>query len=128
MVFRKISRDKSPYTVKKKYGKFTELMHKQKPGMMDNLLYLNEVHHGLPDFVCYRQGQFKFIECKLRHEQLSKAQKKCIRRLQKLGFEVEVHKLVDKGTKARAAAVDLSDGEKIILERQASLNKKTFNK
>lgn len=75
----------------------------------------------MPDFLCYRDGVFKFVECKLQYECLSERQKKCISKLQSLGFLVEVHKLVDERTKIRSAFVDLSSSDKLIIERQLKL-------
>ncbi|MGM5488383.1 MAG: hypothetical protein ACQESG_05530 [Nanobdellota archaeon] len=90
------------------------------PESLPELQYLCEVHHGMPDFLCYRDG-FKFVECKLGHEQLSERQKSCVSRLLGMGFEVEIHKLVYACTKNRIAYVNLLDGAKVIKERQLRL-------
>ncbi|MFH1510984.1 MAG: VRR-NUC domain-containing protein, partial [Candidatus Woesearchaeota archaeon] len=107
--------------VRRKYSLLCSLIEKHFQGTLETLQYLCDVHHGMPDFICFRDGKFKFVEAKLCHEQLSKAQKKCIRKLQDLGFSVEVHKLVDKRTKARSAMVNLSNGSRLVLEKQAVL-------
>jgi hypothetical protein len=75
----------------------------------------------MPDFLCFRSGMFKFVECKLIYEQLSSRQKRCIGRLQALDFAVEVHKVVDHRTKARVAEVDVHSGERTLIESQATL-------
>jgi len=78
----------------------------------------------MPDFLCYRRGALKFVASKFKHEQLSDRQKKCITRLQKLGFEVEVHKLVNHSTKLRVAEIDMYTGEKTIVEKQLTITRK----
>jgi hypothetical protein len=107
--------------VKRKYHLLMRLLDRHMPGKREQLQYLCHVHHGMPDFLCYRLGEFKFVECKLCHEQLSLGQKKCIARLQQLGFTVEVHKLVDERTKARVSRVSLATGRKSVVERQTNL-------
>jgi len=110
--------------VKKKYTLLKELLDKHYPGTFELLEYSCAVHHGLPDFLCFHKAQgFRFIECKLGHEQLLPSQKKCIRKLQKIGFEVEVHKLVEDCTKTRLALVDLEEGERVVIEKQLRLTK-----
>ncbi|MCB9362088.1 VRR-NUC domain-containing protein [Candidatus Woesearchaeota archaeon] len=83
--------------------------------------YLCHVHHGMPDFVCAREEQIKFVECKLGHEQLSTRQRTCIKLLKHRGYEVEVHKLVNDCTRTRIAYIDLDTGKKVIKEQQAYL-------
>jgi hypothetical protein len=103
--------------VEKKYSRVPLLLGKA----LECLQYLSVVHHGMPDFFCHRKGIIKFVECKLGHEQLSKAQKKAIERIQELGIKVEVHKLVYGCTKIRTANVNLRNGEKKIIEKQERL-------
>ncbi|MFO7711259.1 MAG: VRR-NUC domain-containing protein [Candidatus Woesearchaeota archaeon] len=103
--------------VETKYRELERLMDRE---MLERLQYMCEVQHGMPDFLCYR-GHFKFVECKLGHEQLSERQKRCIQNLFGLGFEVEIHKLVYACTKNRIAYVNLSDGSKYVKERQLRL-------
>jgi len=110
--------------VKRKYQLLAELMEEHKPGLLETLEYLAKVHHGMPDFLCFRKGEWKFIECKLGHEQLSNRQKHCIRKLQELGFHVEVHKLAEDCTKTRRMELNLDTGEKIMLEKQMKIKKK----
>lgn len=107
--------------VERKYRRLYALLHKHHPGTLEHLQYIAAVHHGMPDFLCYRNGQFKFVECKFGHEQLSRVQKRCVARLQEMGFAVEVHKLVRECTKTRAAAVYLPGNQKIILETQSAI-------
>jgi len=104
--------------VKKKYEKLESLLEKNNPGKIQELQYMNAVHHGMPDFICFRVNRFKFIECKLQYESLSKVQKKCIEKLTEMGFEVEVHKIVDQRTKTREAYVEVISGNKYLLEKQ----------
>jgi hypothetical protein len=80
----------------------------------------------MPDFICYRYGVFKFVECKLGYETLSARQKKCIPKLQEQGFIVEVHKLVDAPTKTRVADVDITTGYIELREKQMMLTAKAY--
>jgi len=107
--------------VKRKYLLLRGLLEDHHPEHVDEIEYLCKVHHGMPDFICYRRGMFKFVECKLGHEQLSQRQKHCITRLQQLGFSVEVHKFVHRCTKVRTAIINLETGEKKIVEKQLRL-------
>jgi DNA polymerase elongation subunit (family B) len=107
--------------VVKKYERLVSLLEKYYPGLIDELCYINSVHHGMPDFICFRNSLFKFVECKLQYETLSAVQKKCIYKLLDMGFDVEVHKIVDHRTKLRTAEVDIIEGEKRVLEKQAVL-------
>ena len=109
--------------VRRKYEKLRGLM---KRGHFEYFQYLCSVHHGMPDFFCYRNGEFKFVECKLQYEQLSELQKVCMRKLQQMGYNVEMHKLVDYRTKTLKAGYDLNTGEKIVLQKQSTL--KNYNK
>jgi len=113
--------DKIYPNVLRKYTLLHQLLEKHKPGMHRILEYINDVHHGIPDFICYRYGVFKFVECKLGHEQLSHGQKECIRKLKTFGFLVEVHKLADPCTKTREADINLDTGEKDIIKKQTRL-------
>jgi hypothetical protein len=110
--------------VERKYRRLCELLEQDYPKQLELLQYLCHVHHGMPDYVCYRRGEWKFVECKLYHEQLSKRQKTCITKLQSLGFIVEVHKLIDHRTKTRKAEINLATGKKKIKEHQLTLNSK----
>jgi len=105
--------------VAKKYQQLHLLLKKYCPRHLEQLHYINAVHHGLPDFICMRNNKFLFVECKLVYESLSKKQKKCIALLQRLGFSVEVHKVVDERTKTRIAF--WHQDKKIIVERQSAL-------
>lgn len=118
-MLRQLKEDDYP-NVKRRYQLLFDLLEKHHPGMLETLFYLNEVHHGMPDYICFRD-KFVFVECKLGHEQLSHRQKICIRKLQDLGFEVEVHKLTDPCTKIVEAIVDLSSRRKKVLEKQMRL-------
>jgi len=110
--------------VKKKYTQLAELITElYGDRLLDFLCYMCMVHHGMPDLVCYSPSlqQFKFVECKLGHEQLSNRQVLTIKRLQDAGFTVEVHKLVEECTKTRKARVDLLTKDKQILEKELTL-------
>ncbi len=109
-------RDEVYPNVYRKYSLLKKLLGKQYLA----LKYMNKVHHGMPDFVCYRNKKFKFVECKLQYECLSKVQKKCIQKLLSLGFNVEVYRLVDNRTKTREALITV-DGVKRIVEKQLVL-------
>jgi DNA polymerase-2 len=103
--------------VRRKYEKLHGLLDDR----LEMLRYICHVHHGLPDFICYRNGIFKFVECKLGHEQLSDSQKKCIPKLIDMGFDVEVHKLVHDCTKTRIADVNLKYQIKNVVEKQTAV-------
>lgn len=108
--------------VRRKYTRLSFLMEKYHPGLFERLEYFCSVHHGMPDFLCFRNDQFKFVECKFKYEQLSRKQKKCIQKLQDFGIPVEVHILVDHPTKTRVAEINLHTGEKIVLAKQLMLS------
>ncbi len=110
--------------VRTKYELLGELLERHHPETKERLEYLAAVHHGLPDFLCFRLSEFRFVECKLGHEQLRRSQKRCIPKLLALGFDVEVHVLVDGCTKARVATLDLKSGRRCIREQQLALTKK----
>ncbi|MFQ5621369.1 MAG: VRR-NUC domain-containing protein [Candidatus Nanoarchaeia archaeon] len=116
-----LRRDDVYPSVYRKYEKLQNLIEVYYPDMFEYLQYLCAVHHGMPDFLCYRNGEFKFIECKLENEPLSYRQKLCIICLQQLGFVVEVHKFVNHRTKLRLATIDLINGDKFIHERQLTI-------
>jgi len=108
-----------PYpNVYKKYKLVEGLLDKYKPGTKEPLQYMCRVNHGMPDYLIFRRGFFKFVECKLIYEQVSWRQKICISKVQKLGFEVEVHRVVNDSTKTRRAEIDLFTGEKKVIEKQ----------
>ncbi len=110
--------------VRRKYQLLEELLEGFRPGTYEELKFLAKVHHGMPDFICFRKGVFLFVECKYGHEQLSIRQKHCIRKLKQLGFVVEVHKLVENCTKTRKAMIILETGEKKILNKQLRIKQK----
>lgn len=118
-----ITREAEIYpNVKKKYEKLNYLLEKHHPNTLEYLQYIAAVHHGLPDFICFK-GYFKFVECKRNHEPLSNRQKICIEKLRKLGFVVEVHKLVEAPTKTRLALINIHTNEKDIREKQLTITK-----
>lgn len=122
-----LRRDELYPNVKRKYELLRELLNLHHPGTFELLEYLCAVHHGIPDFLAFHSQQgFRFVECKLGHEQLSARQKACITKLQELGFEVEVWKLVEECTKLRHAEVDLESGEKRVVERQLKFTRKSM--
>lgn len=106
--------------VRRKYQRLTRLLIRHHDRHYDHLRYLSRVHHGMPDYICFRDG-FKFVECKLGYEQLSGVQKKTIALLSSIGFEVEVHRIAFSPTKTRKALVDVETGEKKVLEEQKRL-------
>jgi hypothetical protein len=108
-------------SVRRKYTRLVHLLHYCHPEHLEILQYISSVQKGIPDFICYRYGVFKFVECKFKHEQLSLRQKKCIRRLQSLGFTVEVMKFVDPSTRLRVLHVNHHTQERRVLSRQKAL-------
>jgi len=110
--------------VKRKYSRLQKLLEQERPKHWELLQLFCAVHHGMPDFIVYRQGVLKFIECKLGHEQLGNYQKQCLPRLKKLGFTVEVWKIVDDCTKTRRAKINILTGEKTICEKQERLKQR----
>lgn len=107
--------------VKQKYARLRILVEQERRDSWESLQLLCAVHHGMPDFVVYRRGVLKFVECKLGHEQLGEYQKRCLPRLKKMDFVVEVWKVVDECTKVRRAKVNILTKEKIICEKQERL-------
>jgi len=110
--------------VRRKYVQLAELIKElYNPSTLDYLSYLDTVHHGMPDYLCYHPQlkQFKFVECKLGHEQLSARQVQTITLLCQRGFFVEMHKLVDPCTKLRKAKVNLITKKKKVLEKELTL-------
>ena len=111
--------------VLRKYSRLIRLLEAHHHGTLEELQYMCSVHHGMPDFICYRNGEFRFIECKLKYEQLSSRQKTCIEKLQDMGFKVEVWKAVDHPTKARVAEINYRVNQKEIFDKQMALMKYT---
>lgn len=114
-------RDRLYPNVMKKYLLLQELLIKHYPTNIDHLEYLCAVHHGMPDLICYRNGVFKFVECKLGYEIISEHQKKCITILQKIGMNVEVHRVVEAPIMTRIATLNVMTGQKRVHERQMRL-------
>ncbi|MBS1266833.1 MAG: DNA polymerase [Candidatus Woesearchaeota archaeon] len=111
--------------VQKKYSKLIRLLKKHHPEKLEHLKYICDVHHGMPDFICYR-NKFKFVECKLDYEPLRESQKKTIILLKKMGLKIEIHKLVEK-IKTRVSLYNPKNNKHKILEKQLKLTKKLFN-
>lgn len=111
--------------VRKRYNFLKELIIERKgEHAFDYLCYLCSVHHGMPDLLCYNPitKEFKFVECKLGHEQLSPRQVETIHKLHEQGFQVEVHKLVEMCTKTRKALVNLDSKTKNVIEKEMTLS------
>ncbi|MFH1399723.1 MAG: VRR-NUC domain-containing protein, partial [Candidatus Woesearchaeota archaeon] len=106
--------------VQRSYQHLCTLINSYSP-YLEELQYLCEVHHGMPDFICFRNSHFKFVECKLGYEALSSKQKACFKKLTQLGFTVELHRLVEPCTKTRIALVNPLTGEKQVIEKQLKL-------
>lgn len=114
--------------VERKYLVLRDLLARDHPAHLELLQYLCAVHHGMPDFLCYRERagvrEWKFVECKFRHEALHTRQARCILTLASLGFRVEVHRIVGPETKVRSSLVDISEhglGARQVGERQLTL-------
>ncbi len=112
-----LRRDDIYPNVRRKYEKLRAILGQD----LDLMQYLCSVHHGMPDYFCFRKGEKKFVECKLGHEQLSNGQKACFEVLMRHGYNVEVHKLVFECTKLREADVDILSGAKVVREKQERL-------
>jgi hypothetical protein len=119
--------------VRRRYAELHRLLVLEHALFVEELCYLNAVHHGMPDLLCRRETihgvEWKFVECKRKHEQLLPSQRACIPRLEGLGFVVEVHALVDHRTKRRSAQGSLSASggparDVQVSERQLKLTKK----
>jgi hypothetical protein len=109
--------------VLRKYQLFESLMEKHHPQLLEELQYLSAVHHGMPDYVAFREGQFKFVECKIGYEALRPGQKKTIARLINWGFTVEIHRLAEPQQKTRIAEIDHETHARVIKERQKKLRR-----
>lgn len=107
--------------VEKKYSLLYRLMDKYHPGILEELQYICHVHHGMPDFIIYKNGKFRFIECKLGYEQLSAGQIKCIQRLALLGFHTELYKLIESQTKNMIIDYNILTGDKLVIEKQLTI-------
>jgi len=107
--------------VQRKYELLQQLLPKEK---FEYLQYLTHIHHGMPDFFCYRYGRFKFVECKLNQESVKKNQLMCMAKVLAFGFPVEVHVLVTSPVRSRVGYLDLDTGKRHIIERQERLKKK----
>lgn len=105
--------------VEKKYKKLDKIL--KNYSCYKQLRYLSAIHHGMPDFICYKNRELKFVECKLEYETLSRRQITCISELQKLGFTVEVHRLVKECTKDRVVDMNMEFKKKLVLEAQTKL-------
>ena len=81
---------------------------------------------GMPDFLCYKNGAWKLVECKLMHEQLSLRQRRCIRRLVQDGYTVEVWKITDSTVRAKRTVYNVVTGENIVKEKQLTFRNR-FN-
>ena len=113
-------------SVRRKYDQLSNLLIEHfGVEMMDTLGYFSYVHHGIPDFLCYNpiSREFKFVECKLGHEQLSARQVLTIQKLKNVGFTTEVHKLVDACTKVRKAEVNIALNKRDVVEKELVLTK-----
>lgn len=105
--------------VERKYTLLRNLLQQYHPGTVEALEFYSHVHKGMPDFLCYKNTRFRFIECKLDHESISKWQKRCFKFLIELGFDVCIYRLVTK-TSTRKAKL----GEKRrIIEKQTRMKK-----
>ena len=111
-------------SVRRKYDQLADLLlQKYGPEMLDILGYFSYVHHGIPDFLCFNPvtKEFKFVECKLGHEQLSPRQVLTIQKLNTIGFTTEVHKLVEACTKVREAEVNIALNKSEVIEKEMTL-------
>ena len=103
--------------VKRHYERLDTLLQRDWPFVYEEVKYIAYVHHGMPDFVYYHPvlHRWKWVECKLGHEQLSDRQVKTIGRLERLGFVVEVHKLAEPCTKTTKGSLK---GKKVVVKEK----------
>jgi hypothetical protein len=104
------------------YEELSGLLEKQRAGVTGTLEFLARAYHGMPEFICYRNGVFKFVACKFECEQLPRSQRYCMLKLLELGFVVEVHTLVDRNTKAVQGTLDMQTGERKVTEAQLTIS------
>jgi hypothetical protein len=104
------------------YEELCYLLEKQRPGIVSSLEFLARSYHGMPEFICYRSGVFKFITCKFEQEKVPRSQRYTMLKLLELGFIVEVHTLVDKNTKALQAYLDVQTGNRRVTEAQLTIS------
>ena len=109
--------------VRKKYLRLLDLLDVHAPHTIDSLSYLSQVHHGMPDFICYKDV-FLFVECKFLYEPLSLSQERCIRTLLSLGFQVEIYRIAGIQTKILEAHLDITTGELTPLAVQTTMKGK----
>ena len=77
--------------------------------------------------VRHLNGEIVFVPCKLGYEKIAERQLKCMFKLQQMGFQVEIHRLVDSPTKTRLSFLNIETKEKIIKEYQQPLKVKKKN-
>ena len=102
--------------VEKKYKKLNRLVNG-----LELLQYICVVHHGMPDFLCYKSGTLKFIECKLGYESLSERQRKTIAYLLKHGYKIEIHRIVEHQTKRDVSKLNIATNEREIVKEQEKI-------
>ena len=107
--------------VQRKYQILAELLDKHHPDVRDHLAYICLVHHGMPDFICFRDNKFLFVECKLAYETVKTGQRICAQKLTELGFEVQIHRIVHDATKVRVAYVTPDMKRVQIMDKQTKL-------
>jgi DNA polymerase elongation subunit (family B) len=107
--------------VERKYKILCDLLDTYHPDVREHLAYICRVHHGMPDFICYRDGKFLFVECKLAYETVKTGQRICAQKLTELGFEVQIHRIVHEATKVRVAYVSRDMKRVSVVDRQEVL-------
>lgn len=115
-----LKKDEIYPNVRRKYSRLLTLLHHHHPDQLELLQYWC-TQSGMPDFICFRNGSFKFVECKFNHEPLSRRQKRCIQKLQSAGFPVEVIKFVEAKNLIRVKEENYHTGQKQIISQQLTL-------
>lgn len=105
--------------VKKKYERLKKLLGDD----LNILQYICVVHHGMPDFLVYKSNTFKFIECKLGYESVKSRQKKTISVLKNLGYNVEIHRVLEHPTQKQETTLKLHKGKKTVVQKQHKITK-----
>ncbi len=88
------------------------------------LFTLRSVLHspkGMPDFLCYKDGRFLFVEVKLEHEPIKKHQLAKMELLERFGFETKVVRVKQKPYRI------ISDSKKVMVRQKRFRRKVVSN-
>lgn len=107
--------------IAKKYHRLERIIRSHYPGTFEHVSYLC-TQSGMPDLIVWKGRELIFVEVKLDYEPLSERQKRCIKRLVRLGFGVRIVRIVSRATRRRSSVLDLTSGKEIEYERQARVH------